>query len=264
MLVSCDEIESIIQQPEVDVVAGLKEALEVGTDSATSSLSSLNGYLGDEAVKILLPEDMQNQINAFKAFNINIPGFNSTISGSDVYENGLTIPFVVTLPALADFEKDLITGVNRAAESAATEAAPIFVNAITSMTFDDANEILFGSDSAATQFFIDNTYDNLFSVYEPKLDLAISSVKIGNSSVEDLYASYVNTYNDIITTDLLGVSISSLTDLTALENPDLSMHATNKGLDGLFLKVKEQEAEIRNNPLARVTQLLEDVFGLQD
>lgn len=262
---SVDEITNILQGP--DIVAGLKEALKVGTDSATANLGAIDGYLQDEAVKILLPTEMQTQINNFKAIEIDVFGFGS-ISGESLYYNGFNLG-ITSIPSLASFEDDLIIGINRAAESAAVEAGPIFVNAITSMTFNDANNILFGPDTAATRFFIDNTYDDLFSLYEPKLDEAISEVKVGDESVENLYASFVNTYNSILETSIPTglVNTSSLADLSGLEllsNPDLSQHATEKGLDGLFLKVKNEEKNIRENPAARVTQLLKDVFSLQD
>ncbi|MEM6830302.1 MAG: DUF4197 domain-containing protein, partial [Bacteroidota bacterium] len=181
--------------------------------------------------------------------------------GEQIYNSGIPL-FGVS--SLASVEDNLITGINRAAESAATEAAPIFVDAITGITFADANNILFGPDNAATQFFKDNTFDGLFNTYEPKIDAAISSVTIGDASVEDLYASFVNSYNEVLTTNLGITTLAELTDLETMAEPDLSTHATNKGLDGLFLKVEQAEADIRNDPIARVTDLLKDVFGLQD
>ncbi len=264
-LYACELFDDAVNTSGPDIAAGLKEALEVGTDSATSRLSAVNGYLRDEAIKILLPDEIEEKITAFKAFNINVP-LVGNISGEDVYNTGFSNSLIgVDIQSLSGLEETLITGINRAAESAAEDAGPIFKNAILGMSFSDANNILFGADNAATQFFKDNTSEGLFSVYEPKIDQAINTVTIGDDSVEDLYNSFVNSYNNALNTDLGVVgTLGSLASLETISETDLSTHATNKGLDGLFLKVEEVEADIRTDPLARVTDLLKDVFGLQD
>jgi len=163
----------------------------------------------------------------------------------------------------------LITGINRAAESAASEAGPIFFDAITGITIADANNILFGPDDAATTFLRDNTFQSLFNTYEPRIDVAVNSVKVGDQSVESVYNSFISEYNNILSTNiptgiLTSESLASLAGLEQIPETDLSAFATEEGLDGLFLKIEEEEASIREDPLARVTSLLQDVFSLLD
>jgi hypothetical protein len=265
-LSSCDlfeEAKDILEQP--NIAEGLKEALKVGTDTAVSKLALADGYLKDEAVKILLPDELESQIAAFKSININIFGIGN-VTGEDLYNTGLPI---LGISSLADLEDDLIVGVNRAAESAAKEAAPIFFDAITGITIADAESILYGPNDAATTYLKDNTFSSLFNLYEPKIDNAINNVKVGEKSVEVIYSDFVDEYNSILSTQIPTSLINStplfeLVDLQLIENPDISSFATEKGLDGLFLKIEEEEANIRENPLARVTDILEEVFGLLD
>ena len=125
---------------QTEVVSGLKEALRVGSDSAAMKLAKLNGYYGDPAVKLLLPPEA-----AIITDNISrIPG------GEKLVE-------------------DLILRINRAAEDAAREAAPVFLNAIRQMTIQDAFTILKGENNAATQYLKANTFNELFNLYQPKL-----------------------------------------------------------------------------------------------
>jgi hypothetical protein len=261
---SCELLEGTDTDSGPNIAEGLKEALRVGTDSATYRLASVDGYLKDQAVKILLPDELSAQIAAFKAIEVNIAGLSYT--GEDIYSTGIPLFNINSLQAVED---DLIMGINRAAESAAKEAGPIFFGAITSITISDANNILFGADDAATLFLKDNTFDALFTTYEPKINNAISNVKVGNNSVEDVYSNFINSYNDILNKEinipfLLNTSILQLTDLSTIQEADLSSFATTKGLDGLFLKIEKEEANIRENPFNRVTEILKDVFGLLD
>lgn len=264
-MVSCEFLENAAEQAQTfDIAEGLKEALKVGTDTATSKLAVLDGYLKDEAVKILLPDELQDNINKFKNFEINIIGLGK-ISGEQVYNAGIPS---LGINSLASKEDDLILGINRAAERAAKEAGPIFFDAITSITISDAESILYGSDSAATTYLIDKTYNSLFNNFEPKVNTAINSVQIGNKSVEEVYANFVLEYNKILNTKVLAgftsSSIGELANINTISESDISSFATNKGLQGLFLKVREEEKNIRENPFARVTQILKDVFGLLD
>ncbi len=265
-LSSCDlfeEAKDILEQP--NIAEGLKEALKVGTDTAVSKLALADGYLKDEAVKILLPDELESRIAAFKSINVNIFGIGN-VSGEDLYNTGLPI---LGISSLADLEDDLIVGVNRAAENAAKDAAPIFFDAIVGITIADAEAILYGPNDAATTYLKDNTFQSLFNLYEPKINDAINNVKIGEKSVEAVYSDFVDEYNSILSTQIPTSLINSsplfeLVDLQLIENPDISSFATEKGLDGLFLKIEEEEANIRENPLARVTDILEEVFGLLD
>jgi len=262
LLPSCDLLNDAIEEQEntIDIAEGLKEALRVGTDTATSKLAVVDGYLKDEAVKILLPDELENQIAALKAIEINVFGL-GTITGDQIYNQGVP---ALGINSLADKETELITGLNRAAEEAAKEAGPIFFDAIRGITITDAENILYGSDTAATSYLIDNTYQSLFDTFEPKVDNAVNSVTIGNQTVESLYSNFVAEYNSILNTGVLNNTIGSLAGINTIEETDISAYATTKGLDGLFLKVQNEEANIRNNVNARVNEILQQVFGLLD
>lgn len=273
-LVSCDE-DDVVEiltggggNDDSTNANGLKEALKVGVDTAVSRLAIEDGYFRDQAVKILLPNEIESAVEQFKSTDISL--FGSTYTGADLY-GGLTIPNPIggnplfQTNGLQGKEDDLILGLNRAAETAATEAKPIFVDAITGMTITDAAEILFGGvDTAATNYLRVNTYDNLYTAFEPKIDAALGSVQIGGTSVASLYEDYVADYNGLLNTNVLGSTVGSLMNINTIAATDLSDHGTRKGLDGLFLKVSEEEKNIREDPIARVTALLQEVFSQLD
>ncbi|WKK87163.2 DUF4197 domain-containing protein [Marivirga arenosa] len=258
---SCDLLNEALEEPaNINIAEGLKEALRVGTDTATSKLAVVDGYLKDEAVKILLPDELESQIAALKAIEINVPLF-GTLTGETIYNQGVPS---LGINSLASKEEELILGLNRAAEEAAKEAGPIFFDAIRGITIADAESILYGSDTAATAYLIDNTYESLFNTFEPKVNNAVNQVKIGDRTVEALYSNFVSEYNNILNTSVLGNSIGSLANINTIEESDISAYATTRGLDGLFLKVQDEEANIRNNVNARVNDILREVFGLLD
>ncbi|WKV12622.1 DUF4197 domain-containing protein [Marivirga harenae] len=267
LLSSCDLLNDAIEEQEntIDIAAGLKEALRVGTDTATSKLAVVDGYLRDEAVKILLPDELEAQINALKAVELNVFGL-GTITGDQIYNTG--VPFL-GINSLAEKEEELIMGINRAAEEAAKEAGPIFFDAIRGITITDAENILYGSDTAATAYLVNNTYQSLFDTFEPKVNTAVNSVTIGNRTVEELYSNFVSEYNNILNTSvpigfLENQSLGSISGINTINEADISAFATGRGLDGLFLKVQEEETNIRKNVNARVNEILQKVFGLLD
>ena len=273
---SCEEVVDTLTTSNTDttdIAGGLKKALEVGTDTAVSRLNVADGYFKDQAVKILLPDQLETAIATFKAKSINLPALlgGGTITGETLYNTGLTKTNPITGATLIDIqplkskEDDLILGINRAAEAAASDAKPIFVDAITNMSIADANSILFGTDSAATEYLETNTRSGLFTNFDPKIESALQTVKVGDQSVSTRYENFVSDYNDVLNKSVPGVgSVASLMNIQTITTTDLSEHATDKALDGLFLKVQEQEGKIRTNPLARVTDLLKDVFGKLD
>lgn len=131
---------------------------------------------------------------------------------------------------------------NRAAEDASKKAKPIFVKAITSMTITDAVGILKGQDDAATQYLKKTTNDNLFQTFYPVVD---STLKVNKAT--QYYADIVNVYNQI--------------PLVKKVNPNLKEYATQKTIDGLYVLIASEEKKIREDPLARVSDLLKKVFG---
>ncbi len=267
-LSSCDDVsvEDILGSTNLtdeEIVEGLKSALKVGTDTSTSTLSKEDGYYEDLAVRILLPTEVQTSIAGFKVKSITYLGV--TFTGEQLFNGYSNSLLGLNIPGLKTKEDELIKGINRAAEDAAKTAGPIFVEAITDITIEDGFNILFGGDStAATSYLKTRTQATLFTKYEPKIDASLKAVKIGNTSVVDEYEAFVQSYNDILNTSLGLTTIGQLAGVNTIAAADLSVYSTERGLDGLFLKVSEEEADIRSNPLARINAILQKVFGQLD
>jgi nicotinamidase-related amidase len=232
---SCAELMNVIQSPvsvpltEEDVVSGLKEALAIGAKNSADRLSMENGYYGDIAVKILLPDEAKTIVDNISR----IPGGDQLI-------------------------EDVILRINRAAEDAAKEAAPIFVSSITSMTIADAFNILKGNDNAATMYLRSTTYDELYSLYKPKISNSTEKDIVGTISTQDSWKILTEKWNSVAN------SVAGKLAGFKPVNTDLDDFLTKKGLDGLFLKVEAEELKIRKEVSARVTPLLKKVFGSLD
>ncbi len=141
---------------------------------------------------------------------------------------------------------DAILSFNRGAEDAAKEAAPIFIAAIRNMSFNDAKNILLSSDKkSATRFLKTATLASLTNAFSPVIDKSLKSV-----DATKYWGDVINTYNQI--------------PLIQKVNPDLTAYVTEKALDGLFVMVEKEEIKIRENIDARVTDLLQKVFGWAD
>jgi hypothetical protein len=232
-LYSCEEGDEIINLgalTDAEIIAGLKEALTVGTDTAVSIVSKIDGYYKDALIKILLPPE------------------------ADIIVDNLDNPVLQGL-GLDLLVEDLILKINRAAEDAATEAAPVFVGAITGMTIADGFNILHGEDTAATHYLRMNTFGELHDLYTPKMQNSLDKEIVAGVSAQATWNTLTGEYNTIANS-LVG-------QLAGLEpvNTDLGDWVTTKALDGLFVKIADAEKAIREDPLARVTDLLRRVFG---
>lgn len=264
--VSCedDTITDVISGnvSTAQIIDGLKMALNVSSDTSIARLAKFDGYFADPEVKLDLPLATQAAIAALKSKSINL-GL-TTISGEDLY-NGTSV-LGVPIPGIGSQEAEVVEGINRAAENAANTAKPIFVDAITGMSILDAGSVLLSSsDTAATAYLRDNTGPQMYQAYEPKVDSTLNSIMIGNVSVAKSYEDFVQDYNDLLAIGIPGFGdISSLTNLNPIQVEDLSAYTTNKALDGLYDKMGEEEIAIRNDPAARVNDLLALVFGLLD
>lgn len=236
LLSGCAELNTLMQSlpsdaplTEADVASGLKEALEIGSKNASSILSAVDGYYGDAMVKILLPEEASVIID-----NLNrIPGGDKLV-------------------------EDVILRINRAAEDAAKEVAPIFVNSIRQMTIRDAFTILKGADNAATQYLINTTRTDLYNLYKPKIRQSTGKDIVGGISTKESWEALTGKWNTFANS-----VIGRAAGFQAV-NTDLDDYLTNRALDGMFLKVQDEEKKIRTNVSARVTPLLERVFGSLD
>lgn len=145
---------------------------------------------------------------------------------------------------------EFVATMNHAAEQAVPEAASVFGDAIKGMSIEDAKAILTGSDNAATQYFRKTTETNLFEKFLPIVKKATDQTGV-TSAYKQLVekASAANTFGSF------GRS------LTGTESMDVDAYVTNKAMDGLFKMVAEEEKRIRENPVARTTDLLQKVFG---
>jgi len=197
---------------EVKIGDGLKQALRVATEKSVSLTGRPNGYFSNAAIKILMPEKLQT------------------------VEQGLRM--VGYGPQVDQF----VLSMNRAAEQAAPAAKHIFVDAITSMSFDDAKKILAGGDTAATEFFKTKTTDKLTAAFKPVVDKTMAQ-----TGVVQQYHALIGRFDAI--------------PFAKSQTFDIDGYVTNKALDGLFHVVGEQEKLIRTNPTARTTELLRDVFA---
>ena len=145
-----------------DVGSGLKAALKVGIETAAKNLGAEDGYLADAAVRIGLPKEAITTFNAVQQVSSN-PTFNSMLNAS-----GLSIPDSDTIIKLF----------NRAAENAAPKSIDIFTNAITNISFADAEQLLFGADNAATQYLHKNTFNQLTDAFVPAITDSRRTLKV--------------------------------------------------------------------------------------
>lgn len=137
------------------------------------------------------------------------------------------------------------TTLNRAAEEATKEALPIFKNAILGMSISDGFSILNGGEGAATKFLKEKTTAQLTETFAPKVKSAIEKVKL-----TELWNPIISRYNTAMT----------FTGGNKI-NPDLNKFVTEKAINGLFVMVEKEENKIRKDPAARVTSILQKVFG---
>lgn len=195
------------------VASGLKEALSVGTKNAVGLLSRKDGYFGNEAVRILLPENIRKVGDVLR---------------------------------MAGYQKEVdafVLSMNRAAEKAAPRAADIFAGAIREMSITDAQKILGGGNTAATEYFKSKTSTQLFDAFKPDISKSMSEVGVTRA-----YKAMTDRY-------------TSMVPFAKVESLDLDRYVTNKSLDGLFYMVGQEETKIRTNPAARTTELLRKVFA---
>ena len=196
---------------EKDIVKGIKQALTVGIQNAGTQASALDGFYKNDLIKIPFPKEAEQM--------------KSTLEGLGLKQQ------------VDDFEKQL----NRAAEDAAVKAAPVFINAITSMNVNDGLSILRGNNDAATQYLKNATTAELTNQFKPIIAASLKKVQITNYW-NPLFSAYdkIPFVNHI--------------------NPNLDDYVTGKAIEGLFKLVAQEELKIRQVPAARVTPTLKKVF----
>jgi hypothetical protein len=235
ILTGCAEVMSILQSAspvpltEAEVINGLKEALMTGAKNSAQRLAAENGYYGDEAIKILLPDEAKTIVD-----NI------SKLPGGD------------------KLMQDVVLRINRAAEDAAKEVAPIFVNSVKQMTIRDAFNILNGADNAATGYLRSTTYAELYALYKPKIQFSTEKKIVAGVSTKDSWEALTGKWNT------LANSVAGRVANLKPVNTDLDDYLTNKALTGMFTKVELEELKIRKDVSARVSPILQRVFGSLD
>ena len=218
---------------ESEIIEGLKTALNVGTDTSVTILNAQDGYFKDEIVKIFLPPE-----------------------ADPVFDYINSYPILAELAGLSGMIDDAVLSINRAAEDAASEAKPIFVDAIENMTVQDGLDILKGKtpakadfdSTAATVYLKTNTYNSLVTAFAPKINISLDKKLVGDYSTNELWLNLTSAYNLLVTQD-------------EQINSNLGEYATEKALDGLFYKVGLEEKKIRKDPFQWALDIIQKVFG---
>jgi hypothetical protein len=151
-----------ILEKKVDIAAGLKEALNNGISKQVSKLTAIDGFYKNEAVKILLPAELQKVDKTLRSMGM-----------ANLADDGLKV-------------------LNRAAEEGVKEATPIFVEAVKNMSFKDAKTILMGNENAATTYLQNETTTALYGKFSPVIQTSLSNV-----GADKIWATILTKYNAI-------------------------------------------------------------------
>ena len=222
-LFGCAEMQQVMDQlpqgtgvlSQAEIGNGLKEALNNGITKQVSKLTATDGFYRNEAVKIFLPEELQTVDKKLRQIGL-----------SKLADEGLKV-------------------INRAAEDAVKEATPIFVTAVKQMSFNDAKNILLGSENSATNYLQNTTTTSLQAKFTPVIQN--SYTKVGADKV---WSEIITKYNSL--------------PLVKKVNPNLTEYTTTKAMEGVFKMIAVEEKDIRTNLNARSSNLLKKVFALQD
>lgn len=197
---------------EEEAGLGIKEALSKGITNTVDIVSQVDGYFKNPEIKIPLPQEAKGAEQKLRAI-----GLSSQVDKA-------------------------IESINHAAEDAASEALPIFLNSIKQLTFTDAINIVTGEKDAATQYLQRTTSDDLSTKFEPIISTSLDKVDA------------TKYWEDIITAHNKIPFVKKI-------NPNLEEYVTEKAIEGLFIMVAKEELNIRDNPKARTTDILKKVFG---
>jgi hypothetical protein len=200
-----NQLPSVLEQGNVDISGGLREALNNGISKQVSKLTAVDGFYRNEAVKILLLEELR-KIDA-----------------------GLR---KIGMSKLAD---DGLRAINRTAEDAVKEATPIFVDAVKNMTFTDAKNILMGNDNAATSYLQSSTSTALYDKFNPVIKNSFSKV-----GADKIWTNIINKYNSIplvnkvnpdLTDYVTNQAMNGVFKMVAAEEKDIRNNLTSRTSD---------------------------------
>ena len=232
--------------------AGLWDALGFGKSSTNSSpvaataLSALSNDQVASGLKEALGNGLQHAVASLGHDGGFLTNLNVKIPMPEKLQTVEKTLRALRQDKLAD---EFVTTMNHAAEQAVPEAAAVFGDAVKQMSITDAQAVLTGPKDAATQFFRRTTQTNLYAKFRPIVEKA--TAKTGAT------AAYKNMLSKAGGTTF-GGALGGFLGQDAL---DLDNYVTTKSLDGLFKMVAEEEKKIRENPAARTTDLLKQVFG---
>ena len=223
-LSACNVFQSIAQVPTIDQNSHSQEEIRRGLKEALH-VSTDTSVRKASAV---------NGFLANEAIKIAVPE-----EAQRVIEKTRKIPIVNK--AIARVMENFEENMNRAAEDAAGDAKEVFKEVIQNITFQDVVQILNGEDNAATQFLENNARQSLYDRFYPIVDNSMSK-----KNIDQTWSQVTGLYNQHV-----GGEIET----------DLNKYITDKALDGLFYLIAEEEAKIRKDPMHRVTEILQKVFG---
>jgi hypothetical protein len=195
-----------------DASAGLRQALSQGANQAVSTLGKKDGFLLNKDVKIPLPPRLAKAEK------------------------------VLRMAGMGSQADDLVLAMNRAAEAAVPEAKPLLLDAVKSMSVEDAKKILGGGDDSVTQFFKSKTAEPLMLKFMPVVQKYTANVGLAKK------------YNKVAGQ---GVQLG----LIKKEDADLDSYVARSALDGVYKIIGQEEKAIRANPAQAVGDLAKKVFG---
>ncbi len=198
---------------QAEAAQGIKAALDQGIGKSVLQLNKVDGFFKDAIYKVLLPPDAQKLVNTFRTLG---------------------------LGSLVD---KAVLQINRGAEDAVGYAKPIFIDAIKSMTLQDAIGLVKNGDTSATHFFRVKTTEKLLAAFQPVIQSSLQKV-----DATKYYGDLVTRYNNFPTT-------------MKKINPDLASYVTDRATTALFDLIAKEEVNIRTNFAARSSDILKKVFG---
>jgi len=186
---ACGELQQVVNQlpqgtstESLDIAAGLREALDLGIDKQVNLLTKEDGFMQNELVKILLPEELKKVDKTLRDIGL-----------SNLADEGLKV-------------------LNRAAEDAVGEATPIFVSAVKEINFNDAKAILLGKDDAATQYLTNTTQTALYAKFNPVIKSSFEKV-----GADQIWSNLISKYNSIPLTKKVNPDLTDYVTKEALK-----------------------------------------------
>lgn len=186
----CAELQQVVDQlpqgtvglNQLEIANGLKEALDNGIDKQVTKLTATDGFFKNEAVKILLPQELQTVDTKLRQIGL-----------SSLADEGLKV-------------------LNRAAEDAVKEATPIFVDAVKNMTFTDAKNILMGNNVAATTYLETSTSNALYAKFNPVIKNSFAKV-----GADKVWTNIITKYNSLPLVKKVNPDLTDYTTNKAME-----------------------------------------------